>query len=562
MKEGKIVAISVMVLFIIGCLNIYASIFLFQNFNFDKSELTINGNNVQEKLTYNTNKEYHTLYRNFITPVFVDNSSSENMQMASVDCQQGTAYVYTKDSQFYTYNNSFQLSKSLPYTESNEYGCTFGDTYGFKNSQEYSIQSSFIVNNQNLFLINGKYYTKFVVYSPRNHKLLVRNRNFFISGDAGIITKNIFLPSHYVIIYLPYKGEDVSQYTVIEKNNFEFDNSSLLLFILLFLAFSPILLFLLVWFFFGRENNPLDVPHELSMYPNERKAWEVATIFNPPFGGINKNFFPAMTLDLYRKKIIDMKTVGDDSHIKIKDYSNKKLDEIELAFIKYLEKIKDLAGSEFIDKSGFIDIGEAVKSINSNFSAWKSGWATNIRELQKEYKSLNDLVKKQSEKYIDYKGTIIIVLLMFASIFLSFIFVLDFGPAYIILNMVASFFVIILAVRSSTFIKFKDNYYQEYQKWQAFKHYLKSFSSMRTCPPEAIKLWEQHLVYATGLGVGYIVINKFKEWKVITKEQYNNFHAVYASPAIGSSAGASGGSGGGMGGAGGGGAGGGGGGGR
>lgn len=82
---------------------------------------------------------------------------------------------------------------------------------------------------------------------------------------------------------------------------------------------------------------------------------------------------------------------------------------------------------------------------------------------------------------------------------------------------------------------------------------------MRTCPPEAVKLWEQHLVYATGLGVGYIVISKFKDWNIITKEQYNTYHAVYASSAIGSSAGSHGG---GMGGAGGGGAGGGGGGGR
>jgi uncharacterized membrane protein len=555
MREGKIVAISVIILFVIGCLNIYASIFLFQDFNFDKSEITINGNNVQEKLTYNTNKEYHTLYRTFITPLAIDNSSSENIQITSVECPQGTPYVYTGDYQFYTYENSFQLSNPLPYTETNEYGCTFGDTYGFKKSQEYYIKSSFIVNNQNLFLIKGKYYTKFVVYSPNEHKLLIKGKNLIISGNQDIITQNIFPPSHYVIIYIPYKEWDISQYTIIQKNNFEFDNNYLI-----FIMFIPILLVLFVWFFFGRENNPLDVPHELSMYPNERKGWELASIFNPPFGGINTNFFPAITLDLYRKKVIDMKTVGDDSHIKIKDYSNKKLDEIELAFIKYIETIRDLGGKEFIDNAGFIDIDKAVKSINSNFSAWKSGWATNIKELQESYKELNKLIKNQSKSYIDHTGNIIIMILLGCYTLLSLMFISDINFFSVLSFMLPVAFIIYITYFSSTFIKFKGNYYQEYQKWQAFKHYLKSFSSMRTCPPEAIKLWQQHLVYATGLGVGAIVIKKFKDWKVIDSNQYKTYHAVYGSSAIGHSAGAS--HGGGMGGAGGGGAGGGGGGGR
>ncbi|MFA6022467.1 MAG: DUF2207 domain-containing protein [Candidatus Pacearchaeota archaeon] len=570
MKESRAVAIFVAIFILLGILSLFYFIFFSAGFNFYKSELTINGNNVQEKLTFNANKDYHTLFRTFITPVVVSPSNFENIQLTSVSCQQGTPYVYTQNSGLFTFDKTFTSEKSLPYTEINEYGCTFGNQLGFKKSQDYTIQSSFIVNNKNLFEINGKYYTKFVAYSPDKHKLLIKNNNFFVSGDA--ITKDIFFPNEYVIIYIPYNEKDISQFNIIQKSNFEF--TSIFIFILFIIfSFFPAILFFLVWFIWGRETSYLDVPKELSMYPNqkndgfsffgcsgiknslhERKAWEVATMFTHPLGKINNNFFPAMIMDMNRRKIIELKAVDKEVYIKLLKYNKQKLDEVELAFISYIEKIIELGDKSKIDSEGFFSVKKMINTIKF----------TKQFELQKEYQSLAKTIDKKSKEYLDKKGQTIIILSMIALFSLSFLFFalteINFIPL-IILLFISLFITLFASNLSSIFIKFKKDYYIEYQKWQGFKHYLNAFSSMKTCPPEAIKLWQQHLVYATALGVGAVVIKKFREWRVINETQYAAFYntTAYSTSNFG---GAAAGSGGGMGGAGGGGAGGGGGGGR
>jgi hypothetical protein len=41
------------------------------------------------------------------------------------------------------------------YTERNEYGCSFGDEYGFKEGEEYWIEASYTLHPKNLFEIDG-----------------------------------------------------------------------------------------------------------------------------------------------------------------------------------------------------------------------------------------------------------------------------------------------------------------------------------------------------------------------------------------------------------------------
>jgi len=548
MKESKAVAIIVTILVILGILNIIYFSLWSGGFNFSKSEITINGNNIQENLLFHTNKEYHTLFRNFITQITVEDNNIENIKINSLSCQSGIPYVLTSYG-FYTFNQSFLSSPHLPYTENNEYGCTFGNELGFKDNQDYYIKSSYTINNENLFEINGRYYTKFVAYSPNNHKLLIKGNNFIISGD--VITKGIFFPNEYVILYLPYDNQNISSFNIIQKTNFEFDNNQLIIIFIFLISFLPALLFFFVWFIFGRETSYLDVPKELSMYPNERKAWEVAAIFNPPFGKMGLNFFPTMIMDFYRRKIIDIKTINKEVYIKLLKHDNKNLDQVDLAFISYIEKIIELGDKSKIDSQGFFKIEKMVNSI---------GFSKKF-DLQKESRSLSKKVNQKTKEYLDNKGQIIINTAMFLSFFLSYLIYTFFNfniLSTVIFQLISAVLISLISGLSSIFIKFKKDYYIEYQKWQSFKHYLKAFSTMKTCPPEAIKLWQQHLVYATALGVGSVVIKKFKEWKIIDQKQYNTFYntSVYSSSNFGSAAS------GGMGGAGGGGAGGGGGGGR
>ncbi len=122
--------------------------------------------------------------------------------------------------------------------------------------------------------------------------------------------------------------------------------------------------------------------------------------------------------------------------------------------------------------------------------------------------------------------------------------------------------IVIIATSSAILIRFKGNYYEEYQKWQAFKRYLKEFPTMKEAPHEAVVLWEEYLVYATALGVAEGVLKKLREWKIIDEKTYNNYHTLGVYSVYTSSTGHAGSSGGGFGGGGGGGIGGGGGGGR
>ncbi|HRZ85558.1 MAG TPA: DUF2207 domain-containing protein [Candidatus Paceibacterota bacterium] len=555
MRETKLVSIVVMILILLGVASILISIFFSFEFNFYKSEISVNGNNIQEKLFYNTDKDYHTLFRNFVSPVLAKGSTPyfESIEVTSISCQDGNPYVYTNDGKYLSYNqNALWESKTQPYTERNEYGCTFGNIYGFEKNNEYWIQADYLVNG-NLFKIKGDYYKKFVVYSPNRHKLLTRDKNFFISGD-NVITKNMFLPNEYVIIYIPFNGTDVTNYQIIEKNDFEFDNSYLTIFIVLFISFFPALIFIIIWYFFGKELTNPDLPNELSMYPNERKAWEVAAIFNPPFGQPGKTFFSTMIMDFYRRKIIDMKNVGKEVYIKLLKYDKQKLDEVELEFALYLETIIELGNKKHIDKDGFFKVKKMVDSISM----------FNKHKLTSKYVSLTKKIKEKSKSYIDKKGQIVAILVLFP---VSFIFFWLLNKFILINNQQIIFLMIIfiglfyLSFSTSIFIRFKENYYEEYLKWQGFRKYIKSFSTMKSCPPQALKLWQQHLIYATSLGVSAVILKKFKDWKVIDQNHYTIYHTATAfnSSSFGNT---SGGGAGGMGGAGGGGSGGGGGGGR
>jgi uncharacterized membrane protein len=547
MKERNAVILIVLIFLLLAAINLIFQIY-FTKFNFYKSEISVSGERVTERLYYTPDKDYHLLFRNFENPLIVSRTQgySNYVKLDNVTCQEGAAYAVDY---FFTpyvfFQGKYSPADYLYKTERNEYGCTYGNFVGFSKGKDYWIEAGYTLNPENIFKIKNKYYTKFVAYSRGNHKLLINGRNLIVRGDA--VTSNYFLPAEYVIIYIQYNG-NLNGKNVVIQDSFEFDNS-----LWYFIIFSviPAGLFFLFWFFFGREKTYRDIPSTLSYYPQERKGWEVAAYFNPPFSVVDNHVFSAIMLDLKRRKILDLKSKDKDVLVKIIDNSGKNLDDVEFRFLKLLGKIKSKAKEK--NKEGdFFNLTGTLKQ-----------WFVKT-EISAFYKALEieKRVKKEGKKYIDDKFSAI------ASIATIFIWVLvilvsAFQAINSFIYLIIAYLIIswIIYRNSAVIVRFKGEYYIEYQQWQAFKHYLKSFPSMRNSPPDAVRLWNIYLVYASALRVSKQVAKKFRDWGVINEQQYNTFIYVgYVSTSVSATSGASGG--GGFGGAGGGGVGGGGGGGR
>jgi uncharacterized membrane protein len=571
MKERNITIIITIILVILGLIiglitsAVYIAILSgtsfnpYNEFNFYKSELDINGTHIKETLNFQTNQDYHTLFRNFQSTITTKNNQNiaNSVSIDSVKCQAGNPYFRISTSCYE--EPDFIAAKTCPaYTEDNEYGCTFGDYYGFQGGMNYQISSDITLNPDNLFYINGKYYIKFIAYGRNSHTSLISNNNLFVNGDA--VYTNNYPSNEYTIIYIPYL-ENTKKYNIINQNDFVYDTpenkkpSQLLIMLLIIgitlLHLLPAIFFFFSWFFFGKELTDEEVPDQLSQYPTKRKPWEVAAFFNPPFGKMNKDFFSTMLLDFYRRKIIDLKLVKgflkQDLMIKINKQNTSSVDYMERRFLEILAELKDLCPKEHMD-GDYFNLNKSGNSYISTFS------------LRTMYLDLQTSLDKESKKYIEKKGIIFFMVSM--AILAVFSFIFAFGLA--ILAIISIIIVSILSATTSLLLRYKGEFYIEYKEWKSFKKWLKYSPAMKETGAKGVILWDEYLVYATALGVSKQVLKELKKQGLIDNKRYNFYSGVYVSTtsfAMSSSGGHSGG-GGGFGGGGGGGVGGGGGGGR
>ena len=504
MKERGKIAIVIAIFVIMGAATVSLSL-LYGKFNFYKSELTINGMNISEKLFYKPNKDYHTLYRNFESPLSLSvvNNFDNYVIINNVKCQEGQAYM--QDSYMDTFKFPEKAKIDLAYTKENEYGCGFGNELGFKKGSNYWIEAEYELKPKNIFKIKDSYYIKFNAYSKNRHNFLVKGSNFIVNGNAEI--KKYFSALNPVVIYIPYDG-DISGFNIIEEGNFKFRSNILYLLILIIFALSPAILVFASWYFFGREKSYEDIPDALSAYPKERKGWEIAAFFNPPFASIDKNFSSTMLLELYRRKVIDIKMKDKDMFIKINNKKN--LDNEETAFVNQLELIKNFSDKKYLEGEYF-NIEKATISISSIMK--------NTTQIEGKYLDLAVLVDKESKKYMGRKGLTFLFLSLFGIIPLAFLTGLLVTPMLILFISSLSILTVI-AGKSALFVSFKEDYYIEYQHWQAFKKWLSGFPSMRESPPNAVVLWEKYLVYAAALGVEKQVAKGLKNWGVIDNNRY------------------------------------------
>ncbi len=512
MKERAQITLLVLGLLVLGSL-IFCYYELFNTgFTFSSAELEIGGNLVREKLTFVPNKPYHTLYRNFASPILAPESGgsfSEYIRINMVECSHGAPYYMDKDGFFV----SSALTDSLAYTEPNEYGCGFGEELGFEKGKSYIVSSEYVLNPTTLYDFKGKHYIKFVAYDRLRHPTLDRGSSLVIQGDA--IYEDFTFPGIETIIYIPYEPENLGDYEIITVRRLEFGDRLRLIFMFL-VSILPAIACFIVWRLFGKEKEEGDYPSELSQYPKERKAWEVSAYFNPPFGSMDRNFMPAMILDFYSRKLIDLKFTKSglfgrkEMLIKITD-KEIKLDEIEKDMMNLLR----LAESIDKPKDGFFSMGRSASGFSS-------------MPIITAYRKLNSKIMKKSKEYLDYKGKTILYLSLFACLIIQMIF----GIKEILVYIPP----IIAGVVSGTtplFVRFKEGYYMEYQKWRGFKKYLSNSDSMKISPPGGVVVWEKYLVYATALGVGEKVLKEMKDLDIIDKKEYDNYRFIYTPSAFG-----------------------------
>jgi uncharacterized membrane protein len=546
--EFYIVLIISVILLLGGVAAVYLGIQ--DKFNFNYSNIIVNGTHIQEELHFNPDKAYHTLFRNFASLVYWKDSPDifpNSVAIENIQCSVGNAYIRDYSGMCY---NPAGSSNCYSYTENNEYGCAFGDDLGFSKGEEYIINSEYELHPENLFKINNNYYIKFVAYSSENH-IRLDEKNLVVQGN--VIKNKKYFSDQNVILYIPYIGDKTS-FNIIELKNFEFDSNSKHIWkeiLFVFFSFFPGIFFFILWFILGREISYEEVPSELSTFPNKRKFWEVAAYFNPPFLKVGKNFFSTTLLNFYNKKIIDIKEKNKEIYIKLNKFQG---DEIEKEVYDILENIKANLKSnrdkDIVDGEYF----NLKKAMNDNPSL----------AVYKRFTNLQDKIKNEGKTYIKENSSKMIII---SSLFVILIFAIAGFMSSILISLYILTFLImvILPFTGAIFSKYNGEYYIEYQKWKAFKSYLKNSFSIKTATHKTIVIWNEYLIYATALGVPKRVIKELRNYNIINENQMNIYNGIIIGNAFGFSNGGAGGSsfgGGGFGGAGGGGVGGGGGGGR
>ncbi|MFA5797069.1 MAG: DUF2207 domain-containing protein [Candidatus Woesearchaeota archaeon] len=525
MRERTSITIIVVIFLIIGAFNAYLAIYP-ATFNFHSAELQLQGNNVEETVSYTPNKDYHTLYRNFVTPIVTTLvAGTDSITITQVECSSGTSYYQDVNGQYYSTSDS----QKLAYTSPNEYGCGFGANTGFKKSQEYTIHALYALHPKTIYEIKRKNYIKFVAYSSKNHPRLQIGKNFQVRGD--VVSKKSYYALDDVILYIPFTVTDTSAYAIITTPDFSFDDSTIRIIFITLISLLPAIALFFLWYAFGKEYAEEDLPRELSQYPNDRKPWEVAAFFQPPFGQLDEHFASTLMMDFYQRKIIDIKEIKGDTYVKLKSPITQKFDPVEKTFLEIIDHFQKTADVKDVHE-GYFNMTRTLK--RSELTS-RIVTATLFSGLQK-------VIKEKSKNYIDYTGNYILITAFF---FITLLVQIVSATPMIIAYIAGFISIIITAYGSTLFVRYHKNHYVEYQKWNGFKNYLKTMESMTRAPPEAIVLWDKYLVYATALGVEKVVLDKFKEWKIITPVQVQTYTAIYATHTIahvsGSSSGSTGG---------------------
>ena len=308
--------------------------------------------------------------------------------------------------------------------------------------------------------------------------------------------------------------------------------SSVDLMTVLIFALAEVLLFVFVWFFFGKEPQVF-IP---SIYerepPYDYSPAAVEALMRPLFKEPTTKSLPAEILHLCLKGKLKLEKIKEDTLFGKKDsYKIHIIDSSEAGLPKsealLLWLLKEAA--QYKPKKFFIfSVPERDKTPNEvtlaelefylRFNRFKA------QAFLKEWKNaVKDFVDAQG--FFSKKNGILPFLIGTGALL-----VLSLITAPRLFFVIAIVAIILNLIFPNALPNRTKKGAEHYIKWKRFKRFLSDFSNLRNVPPEAIILWEKYIVYAIPLGVA----DKVEKAMKIVFENYSG--EVHSSIFVGGTA--------------------------
>lgn len=263
--------------------------------------------------------------------------------------------------------------------------------------------------------------------------------------------------------------------------------------------YLPIIIFLLLlyyifylYFKYGKEYKVPKVYDYIREPPTDIKPAVLGYLLT--FGQFKDTFLKATIMDLIHRGVIN---VEKDQNLK-NDYIftlNKNKEELASYEKILVEKI-------LFDENDSFTIKELNKKIKKRQEHYYYKFEDFKKEILDEAKNYDffDKVSEGKSNLTSGLGCLIPVIALILTFLLkNLLFFLWFilAPIYIFVGSIA------LKRRS-----FKGK--EEFDKWIAFKNFLKDFSNLKDYGPKSIIIWEKYLIYGTILGVAKTVLKALK----------------------------------------------------
>ncbi|MGC8831825.1 MAG: DUF2207 family protein, partial [Thermoproteota archaeon] len=262
------------------------------------------------------------------------------------------------------------------------------------------------------------------------------------------------------------------------------------------LVFAYPLLFILIYFLYGREPE-FTVPSYLSVVPNrDRKPWVVNLVFKGDAIDFDENGFYATLLDLHLKGKIRIS--GEQGELTIQIVDENYGDRYERSVLSFLKSLAE--DGSFNTRT----MREKVERLNS-----EKKYSSLIRMQSMLNKLTHWIDSKVAREFIvEGRSKLGILLIPSALFFTASIILGALVPTVSHITLVAtltspiSFIQVLIAMALPTtlFGKWKGSYYREKLEWDAFKKFLSDLALIRKYAPQDISMWGEWLVYGTALG--------------------------------------------------------------
>ncbi len=278
--------------------------------------------------------------------------------------------------------------------------------------------------------------------------------------------------------------------------------------------------FIIAWFIilfllyrkYDREPKPTFEGKYYRELPGEYTPAEMSCLLS--MGNVSTRDITATLMDLVRKKQLLLK---NEKSIKKGLFRSREVNEYIVSINPNAPAQKLKSHEAFLIDWFIGTIGDGT-SVRLDEIAQYAKTASKARRFKKDYDRWCELAKEEAEKngFFDHtcrKGSKIGMLISIAYLALGILILSAFNAIGGFFMMVQFVFLIIFSAR----INRRTQYGSEQKAmWDAFRNFLRDFSSMDKAEMPSIVIWEYYLVYAVSLGVAKQVI---KQLPLVLREE-------------------------------------------